>query len=61
MNQPFGGISSLDDLRLNLKENCVPESLAKMDDTNYLDYLDFLKIRRKLMAEYIRDYYYLLG
>ena len=60
-NQSFGGISSLDDLRLNLKENCVPESLAKMDDTNYLDYLDFLKIRRKLMAEYIRDYYYLLG
>lgn len=57
-DQAFGGISSLDDLLLNLEENCVPEDLFEMNETNYLD---FLEMRRKLMAEYIRDYYYSLG
>lgn len=57
-NQSFGGISSLDDLYLNMEENCVPKNLIEMDDSNYLY---FLEMRRKLMAEYIRDYYYSLG
>lgn len=53
----YGGISSLNELHENLKSNCVPESIFKMT----LDHYDeFLKERRKLMAEKMRDYYFSL-
>jgi hypothetical protein len=53
----YGGISSLDELHQNLQANCVPESIFTMT----LDHYDeFLKQRRKLMAEKMREYYFSL-
>ena len=53
----YGGISSLDELHQNLQANCVPESIFTMT----LDqYDEFLKQRRKLMAEKMREYYFSL-
>jgi hypothetical protein len=56
-NQSFGGISSQEDLERNLEENCVPVEFINMDES---DYLNFLNLRRKLMSDYIRKYYYSL-
>lgn len=56
-NQSFGGISSQEDLKRNLEENCVPIDFVNMDES---DYLNFLDMRRKLMSQYIREYYYSL-
>ena len=50
----YGGITDMEDLEENLSENCVPVEFMDMDVS---DYQDFLKKRRKLMAQYIRDYY----
>lgn len=53
----YGGISSLDELHENLKSNCVPESIFTMT----LDHYDeFLKERRKLMADKMKEYYFSL-
>jgi hypothetical protein len=53
----YGGISSLDELHENLKSNCVPESIFTMT----LDHYDeFLKERRKLMAQKMKEYYFSL-
>ncbi len=53
----YGGISSLDELHENLKSNCVPESIFTMS----LDrYDEFLKERRKLMAQKMKEYYFSL-
>ena len=53
----YGGISSLDELHENLKSNCVPESIFTMS----LDrYDEFLKERRKLMAQKMKKYYFSL-
>jgi hypothetical protein len=53
----YGGISSLDELHQNLQANCVPESIFTMT----LDHYDeFLKERRKLMAEKMKEYYFSL-
>ena len=53
----YGGISSLDELHENLKSNCVPESIFTMS----LDrYDEFLKERRKLMAQKMKVYYFSL-
>jgi hypothetical protein len=52
-----GGISSLDELHENLKSNCIPESIFTMT----LDHYDeFLKERRKLMAQRMKEYYFSL-
>lgn len=53
----YGGINNLDELNNNLKENCIPKEVFNMDVNNYNE---FLELRRKLMAEKIRDYYYKL-
>lgn len=53
----YGGISSLDELHENLKSNCVPESIFTM--TLY-HYDEFLKERRKLMAQKMKEYYFSL-
>lgn len=50
----YGGIDSNEDLKKNEAENCIPDEFEKMDISNYQD---FLKARRVLMANYIRDYY----
>lgn len=50
----YGGITDMDDLKVNLAENCVPESFMDMD---IFDYQVFLDSRRNLMAQYIREYY----
>lgn len=50
----YGGITGIDDLRLNLAENCVPEEFMEMDIFNYQVFLD---MRRRMMAQYIREYY----
>ncbi|MCD7785903.1 MAG: DUF262 domain-containing protein [Oscillospiraceae bacterium] len=53
----YGGIVDDEQLRENLRQNCIPEGFENMDVS---DYADFLEKRRKLMAEKIRDYYYSL-
>lgn len=53
----YGGISSLDELHENLKANCVPESIFTMSISQYDQ---FLKERRKLMAQKMRAYYFSL-
>ena len=50
----YGGIASDEELKENLAENCVPECFMQMDIN---DYQSFLILRRKLMAQYIREYY----
>lgn len=50
----YGGIVNKEDLKLNLEENCIPESFYTMTIN---DYEDFLKQRRILMARKIRKYY----
>lgn len=51
----YGGISSLEELHENLKSNCIPESIVTMTINNYDE---FLKERRKLMAQKMREYYF---
>ena len=51
----YGGINNLDELKKNLDENCIPESIFDGTITNYNL---FLEQRRKLMAEKIKKYYF---
>jgi hypothetical protein len=53
----YGGIVSLDTLKSNMAENCIPEGLESMTEA---DYADFCAKRRLFMAENIRNYYYSL-
>lgn len=53
----YGGIVETKVLNENLKQNCIPEGFAHMD---IKDYPAFLDARRKLMAQKIRDYYWML-
>ena len=50
----YGAINSLDDLYKNMEENCIPRSFIDMTIDNYED---FLKERRKLMAQKLKQYY----
>lgn len=50
----YGAINSIEDLKANMKENCIPESFVNMSIDNYDE---FLKERRKLMAQKIKEYY----
>ena len=50
----YGAINTLDDLKKNMAENCIPESFINMTIDNYDE---FLKERRKLMAKKIKQYY----
>jgi hypothetical protein len=53
----YGGITDLDDLKNNLRQHSIPESIF-----NHLadDYSQFLSERRQLMAAKIRDYFNML-
>lgn len=53
----FGGITDLDMLYENLKMNCIPNEIF---DMNIEHYNDFLNMRRKLIAEKLKDYYFSL-
>ncbi|CAN5645763.1 hypothetical protein BH24ACI3_BH24ACI3_16730 [soil metagenome] len=51
------GISSPIELKENLEANAVP---SKIIDMEIGDYPEFLILRRKLIAQKIRDYYFAL-
>lgn len=53
----YGGINNLEEFSDNLEENCIPKEVFNMDIDNYNE---FLELRRKLMAEKIREFYYKL-
>jgi len=53
----YGSITDLADLRKNLEENAVPQSLM---DERSLEYFDFLAERRKLIAAKLKEYYFTL-
>lgn len=50
----YGGITEMNDLLQNMKENCIPTSFFNM---KFEDYQDFIIERRELIAKKIRDYY----
>lgn len=50
----YGAINDLDELKDNLRMNCVPESILDMTVDNFDD---FLVERRQLMAKKIKKYY----
>lgn len=53
----YGNINNLDQVRENLRMNCIPENIVNM---SVQEYFDFLAERRRLMAYKIRDYFYSL-
>lgn len=53
----YGGINNIDELNNNLNENCIPREVFNMNIDNYNE---FLELRRRLMAEKIKEYYYKL-
>lgn len=53
----YGGIVDEGELRKNLEQNCIPNGFEEMEIS---DYNNFLEMRRKLMAEKIRKYYFSL-
>jgi hypothetical protein len=50
----YGGIIDLNELKANLAQNCIPDSMLS---ANVLDYDSFLEQRRKLMAAKIKAYF----
>ena len=52
-----GTILDIDELKANLKENCIPEGIESMTAD---DFQTFLKARRASMAKKIKEYYYSL-
>jgi len=50
----YGAITDLTDLKLNFSMHCIPDG---MENWAFDDYNDFLLMRRKLIAEKIRNYY----
>lgn len=56
-NLQVSGIRDEAELSENLRRNCVPMEIMEM---TIADYPDFLTLRRKLMAEKMREYYFKL-
>lgn len=56
-NLRLSGISTQEELELNLKMNCIPTEIMEM---TIQEYPTFLELRRKLMAAKIREYYFSL-
>lgn len=50
----LGLVKSKAEFDENLKNNCIPEEILNY---SYVNYKKFLRERRKLMAQYIKDYY----
>ena len=53
-SQRYGGITEIDEMRDNLRSNCLPDRLL---DGEVLNYDDFLELRRNMMAAKIRSYF----
>ena len=53
-NQQVSGLATEQQLLDNLKMNCVPTEIQEM---RIDDYNDFLSLRRKMMAQKIKEYY----
>jgi hypothetical protein len=53
----LSGISNMHELENNLEVNCIPKEIISMKIENYED---FLALRRKLMAEKMKEYYFSL-
>jgi len=53
-SQRYGGITEIDEMRDNLRSNCLPDRLL---DGEILNYDDFLELRRNMMAAKIRSYF----
>ncbi len=54
----YGGIQSIEHLKKNLLEDCcIPLETAGM---NYTNFSDFLALRRKLIAQRLKEYYFAL-
>ncbi len=53
----YGGIVDKVELRKNLEQNCIPDGFEEMSVS---DYNNFLEMRRKMMSEKIRKYYFSL-
>jgi len=53
----FGGINSEEQLLKNLEQNAIPKDILEMNST---DYPKFLELRRKLMAQKMKEYYFSL-
>ncbi len=53
----YGGLKNMDELKENLRQNCIPEEIFDMEIDNYED---FLIERRKLIAQKIKEYYWKL-
>lgn len=53
-NITCGFITDENQLRENMRMNCIPEEVFEMDESRFDE---FLEMRRKLMAKKIRDYY----
>jgi hypothetical protein len=56
-NRLVSGLASQEELLANLKANCIPTEIMTM---GLEDYQDFLVMRRKLMAQKIKDFYFSL-
>ena len=54
MADEYGGITDLEELRENLRQHCIPESI--LDDPEE-DYDRFLEERRALMAAKVKNYF----
>ena len=54
----YGGIKDKAELHSNFEENCIPLAMLK---AGVLPYEDFLKERRKLMAQKMKKYFQSLG
>jgi hypothetical protein len=54
----YGGIKKESELLKNLEENCIP---AIMLESRIIDYDEFLKARRSLMALKMKEYFHSLG
>ncbi len=50
----YGGIKDMNDLRENLRQNCIPESVMDMEADHYTEFLD---ARRQMIAARLRTYY----
>ena len=55
--QTVGTINDETELWANLEANCIPHEVVNM---TYVDYMDFLRRRRTMMAQKIRKYYDML-
>lgn len=53
-NDTKGIVKTLEKLRENLQDNCIPENIYEMD---YRDYREFIEKRIKMMSNKIKEYY----